>query len=100
MTIPLPPPLLRLIEQLALAGIKPILVGGFVRDAFSGHPTNDLDIELYGVTSIEALETLIKPFGKLNLIGKSFGVLKLSYAGFTIDFAPPRTESKSGFGHK
>lgn len=100
MTIPLPPPLLRLIEQLALAGIKSILVGGFVRDAFSGHPTNDLDIELYGVTSIEALETLIKPFGKLNLIGKSFGVLKLSYAGFTIDFAPPRTESKSGFGHK
>jgi tRNA nucleotidyltransferase (CCA-adding enzyme) len=98
--IPLPPPLLELLEHLSVAGIKPILVGGFVRDTFTGHPTNDLDIELYGVTSIEALETLLQPFGKLNLIGKSFGVLKLSYAGYSIDFAPPRTESKSGFGHK
>jgi tRNA nucleotidyltransferase (CCA-adding enzyme) len=98
--IPLPPPLLQLLEHLSVAGIKPILVGGFVRDTFTGHPTNDLDIELYGVKSIEALETLLQPFGKLNLIGKSFGVLKLSYAGYSIDFAPPRTESKSGFGHK
>ncbi|MDD2267612.1 HD domain-containing protein [Sulfuricurvum sp.] len=98
--ISLPDPLLHLIEHLDRAGIKPILVGGFVRDTFTGHPTNDLDIELYGVHSIESLETLLQPFGKLNLIGKSFGVLKLAYAGYTIDFAPPRTESKSGFGHK
>ena len=96
----LPPLLQELVEHLFTAGIKPILVGGFVRDHFTGHKTNDLDIELYGVTSIEALESLIRPYGKLNLIGKSFGVLKLSYAGYAIDFAPPRTESKSGFGHK
>ncbi|MDD2949652.1 MAG: CCA tRNA nucleotidyltransferase, partial [Sulfuricurvum sp.] len=98
--IALPDPLVQLIEHLDQSGIKPILVGGFVRDAFTGHPTNDLDIELYGVHSIESLETLLQPFGKINLIGKSFGVLKLAYAGYTIDFAPPRTESKSGFGHK
>jgi tRNA nucleotidyltransferase (CCA-adding enzyme) len=98
--IPLSQPLLQLIECLAGAGIKPILVGGFVRDHFTGHPTNDLDIELYGVNSIEAVEALLRPFGKLNLIGKSFGVLKLSYEGYSIDFAPPRTESKAGFGHK
>lgn len=100
MIITLPSPLVRLFKHLSQHGIKPILVGGFVRDTFTGHPTHDLDIELYGVTSIESLETLLRPFGKLNLVGKSFGVLKLSYEGYSIDFSPPRSESKSGFGHK
>lgn len=98
--IPLSPSLLHLVEHLFAHGIKPIFVGGFVRDYFSGHPTHDLDIELYGVSSLEELETLLKPFGKLGLYGKSFGVLKLSYGEYSIDFSPPRSESKSGFGHK
>jgi tRNA nucleotidyltransferase (CCA-adding enzyme) len=75
-------------------------VGGFVRDHFTGHTTQDLDIELYGIPSLETLETLLNPFGKMGLYGKSFGVIKLSYEGYAIDFSPPRTESKSGFGHK
>lgn len=98
--IPFPLSLVRLVEHLSQNGIKPIFVGGFVRDYFTGHETSDLDIELYGVTSLDALETLLRPFGKLGLYGKSFGVFKLSYEGYSIDFAPPRTESKSGFGHK
>lgn len=98
--ITLPPPLMQLVEYLSQHGIQPILVGGFVRDTFTHHPTYDVDIELYGVTSIESLETLLRPFGKLGLFGKSFGVLKLSYGGYSIDFSPPRTESKHGFGHK
>lgn len=98
--IPIPPPLVRLVEHLSQHGIKPLFVGGFVRDHFSGHTTHDLDIELYGVTSLDELETLLKPFGKVGLFGKSFGVLKLTYEGYSIDFSPPRTESKSGFGHK
>ncbi len=98
--ITLPPPLAAIIEQIASAGIKPILVGGFVRDHFTGNETLDVDIELYGVTSLESLEKLLESYGKINLVGKSFGVLKLSYAGYHIDFSPPRTESKLGFGHK
>jgi len=98
--IPLAPPLIRLVEHLSHHGVKPVFVGGFVRDFFTGHTTSDLDIELYGVTSLESLEALLRPFGKLGLYGKSFGVLKLSYEGYSIDFSPPRTESKSGFGHK
>lgn len=98
--IPLSPPLVRLVEHLSHHGIKPIFVGGFVRDFFTEHTTSDLDIELYGVTSLESLEALLCPFGKLGLYGKSFGVLKLNYEGYSIDFSPPRTESKSGFGHK
>lgn len=98
--IPLSDPLVQLVEHLALNGIKAIFVGGFVRDHFSGHTTSDLDIELYGVTSLDTLETLLKPFGKIGLYGKNFGVIKLSYGGYSIDFSPPRTESKRGFGHK
>lgn len=98
--IPLSPPLDDLLSHLSRHKIRPILVGGFVRDHFTGHTTLDLDIELYGTDSLETLETLLAPFGKINAVGKSFGVLKLSYAGFEIDFSPPRTESKQGSGHK
>lgn len=98
--IPLPAPIMPLIKALERRHITPILVGGYVRDALLGHPTSDLDIELYGVTSLEELEQLLKPFGKLNAVGKSFGVLKLSYEGYQIDFSPPRSESKHAPGHK
>lgn len=98
--IPLAPDLLTLLHHLEDHGIRGILVGGFVRDHIIDHPSNDLDIELYGLTSLETLETLLRPYGKLGLYGKSFGVLKLNYGKYTIDFSPPRTESKSGFGHK
>ncbi len=98
--IPLPPPLTALLSHLSQAGIRPILVGGFVRDHFTGRNTHDLDIELYGVASLEELEKHLEPFGSVNLVGKSFGVLKLSFGGYHIDFSPPRTESKQGFGHK
>jgi tRNA nucleotidyltransferase/poly(A) polymerase len=98
--IPLFPPLVTVLTHLFSHGIQPIVVGGYVRDYFSGHTTHDLDIELYGVPSLEILENLLKPFGKLGIYGKSFGVLKLVCGDYTIDFSPPRTESKSGFGHK
>jgi len=90
----------KLIEHLSHHAIRPIFVGGFVRDHFTGRPNLDLDIELYGVTSLETLESVLKPFGKINAVGKSFGVLKLSYDGYAIDFSPPRSESKQGHGHK
>lgn len=92
-------PIAEVINHLNSHGIRAILVGGFVRDHLSGHSNNDLDIELYGVTSLEALEALLRPFGKLGVYGKSFGVLRLTYGDYTIDFSPPRTESKSGVGH-
>jgi len=98
--IPLPPDIQPLIESLDHHHITPVLVGGYVRDALIGHSTADIDIELYGVTSLEKLESILKPFGKLNAVGKSFGVLKLAYKGLSIDFSPPRIESKQGFGHK
>lgn len=98
--IPLSDPIRSLIAHLSGNGVKPIFVGGFVRDHLNGRSTNDIDIELYDVPSLEMLETLLSPFGSLNAVGKSFGVLKLSYAGYTIDFAPPRSDSKHSSGHR
>ncbi|MFA5216708.1 CCA tRNA nucleotidyltransferase [Sulfuricurvum sp.] len=98
--IPFPTAVSPLIDALKDHNIIPIIVGGYVRDALIAHPTHDMDIELYGLTSLEELEVILKPFGKLNAVGKSFGVLKLSYQGLTIDFSPPRIESKHGAGHK
>lgn len=95
----LPANLYPILEKLYLHHITPIIVGGYVRDALLGIESKDIDIELYGVTSLEALETLLKPFGKLGVYGKSFGVLKLKLDDLDIDFSPPRTESKRGFGH-
>jgi tRNA nucleotidyltransferase (CCA-adding enzyme) len=97
--IPLPPSLDRILAVLYTNGITPIVVGGFVRDALLGINSKDIDIELYGIISLEKLEALLRPFGKLGVYGKSFGVLKLKIDDVQIDFSPPRTESKKGFGH-
>ncbi|HIQ27128.1 MAG TPA: HD domain-containing protein, partial [Sulfurovum sp.] len=46
------------------------------------------------------LEELLSSFGTVNLVGKSFGVLKFNYEGEEYDFSFPRTEQKVGQGHK
>lgn len=98
--IALPPALHPILESLQAHQITPIVVGGYVRDALLEKPSKDIDIELYNISSLEEVETILKPFGKLNLVGKSFGVLKLRLGELEIDFSPPRTESKQGSGHK
>ena len=97
--IPFPPSLDPVLAVLYTNAITPIVVGGYVRDALLGIDSKDIDIELYGVFSLEKLEALLRPYGKLGVYGKSFGVLKLKVDDLDIDFSPPRTESKKGFGH-
>jgi len=95
------PKILQIISKtLAQKGAKAIIVGGSVRDHFLGIPAKDFDIEVYGLESIEDLEVLLKSFGRVELVGKSFGVLKLFYEGEVYDFAFPRTEKKVAKGHK
>lgn len=92
--------LLPLIEHLALHKITPILVGGCVRDHLLGNESLDIDIELYGVNDTMELSKILKPFGKINEVGKSFGVYKFRYGTYSIDLSLPRTENKSAKGHK
>ncbi|HEO98808.1 MAG TPA: HD domain-containing protein [Epsilonproteobacteria bacterium] len=79
---------------------RAIIVGGSVRDHFLGLPIKDYDIEVYGLSSMESLEEILSHFGSVNLVGKSFGVLKFSHAGEEYDFSLPRREQKVGEGHR
>ena len=75
------------------------LVGGCVRDWLLGQPNKDFDIEVFGV-SYEQLAVALSRWGRPDLVGRSFGVLKLTTdAGSTYDFNIPRRESKVGIGH-
>jgi tRNA nucleotidyltransferase (CCA-adding enzyme) len=92
--------LLPLIDHLTAHNITPIFVGGCVRDHLLGNDSLDIDIELYGLENTNALSDILKPFGKINEVGKSFGVFKFRYEGYAIDLSLPRTENKSAKGHK
>ena len=77
----------------------PILVGGCVRDNFLNLPIKDYDIEVYGLETLEELEKILEEFGSVNLVGKSFGILKLTTLGMEYDFSFPRLENKIAEGH-
>ena len=98
--IQIPEVLNPLLQELKNREISPIFVGGFVRDSLLGIEVKDIDIELYNVESFDIMSKILEPFGKANLVGKSFGVLKLSYGGYEIDFSLPRIEKKISSGHK
>jgi len=81
-------------------GAKAIVVGGSVRDHFLALPIKDYDVEVYGLEKIEELEELLGMYGSVNLVGKSFGVVKFSHEGEEYDFSFPRTEERVGVGHR
>jgi len=60
----------------------------------------DYDIEVYGLANIEELEELLSEYASVNLVGKSFAVLKFCYEGEEYDFSLPRQEEKIGTGHR
>ncbi len=84
-------------RQVAAAGGRVLVVGGSVRDSLLGLPARDLDLEVYGLPP-ERLRGLLEENFRLDLVGRSFGVLKLR--GLAIDVAIPRRESKRGLGHR
>lgn len=89
------------IKALQEAGGEVFIVGGAVRDALMGIDPKDIDIIVTGLP-IKKLITIIQPFGKTDLVGESFGVIKfVDTDGEDFDIALPRTDSKGeGKGHK
>jgi len=77
-----------------------IVVGGAVRDTLLGREIKDFDIEVYGIGEIDLLEKMLSRFGRVDLVGKSFGILKVTVDGESYDFSFPRKESKVAPGHK
>ena len=89
-----------LFNKLHTLNIKPIIIGGYVRDRLLHLDSKDIDIELYGLEKLEDLEIILQEFGEVNSVGKSFGVCKLNFEGLEIDFSLPREDSKVASGHK
>ncbi len=67
-------------------------VGGSVRDLLRENPSEEVDI-LITHHSVEEIIKIIKPFGKVDLVGKSFGVIKFTINGKTYDIALPRKDA-------
>ena len=77
------------------AGGRALIVGGWVRDRLMGHPSKDIDIEVFGVDA-DRLKDILGGFGSVNIVGESFTVYKVA----DMDVSLPRRESKTGRGHK
>jgi len=79
---------------------KAFLVGGCVRDGLLGAPGKDFDVEVFGVPYPTLANALVR-WGKVDLVGQSFGVIKLTTGSeHSYDFTIPRRDSKIGAGHK
>ncbi|MBQ9804562.1 MAG: CCA tRNA nucleotidyltransferase [Lentisphaeria bacterium] len=82
---------------LRAAGGRALLAGGCVRDFLTGTQPHDFDLEVYGLSAAEIISALQGHY-ELDLVGMSFGVMKVHHCN--IDIALPRTESKTGRGHR
>ena len=99
MRVPIPRELATVIEGLPELG-QAFLVGGCVRDALLGVPVKDFDVEVFGL-GYEQLAGALKRRGRVDLVGRSFGVVKFTMpGGRTFDFSLPRRDSKVQSGHK
>ncbi len=92
----------KLVDQINSKG-KLFEVGGTVRDWLI-HPeivNKDRDYLVTGI-GLDDLMAILKKFGKVDMVGKSFGVIKFTSreTGETSDFAIPRTEKSTGMAHR
>ena len=74
-----------------------LLVGGTVRDLLLNQNPGELDCEVRGL-SVDKLKGILAQRFSFDEVGKAFGVIRLK--GLPVEIALPRTEIKSGSGHK
>jgi putative nucleotidyltransferase with HDIG domain len=80
-------------------------VGGVIRDRLLLHqtPTKDSDYLVTGIP-FEELTKILRRYGKVDLVGRSFGVIKFTQTingdTHTFDVTLPRREYSTGVGHK
>ncbi|MDY3831007.1 MAG: tRNA nucleotidyltransferase, partial [Candidatus Ventricola sp.] len=84
-------------RRVQACGGRALLVGGCVRDELLGRACTDIDCEVHGV-SPDALRSLLGEFGEIDESGRAYGIYTIRGAG--IDIALPRTETRTGPGHK
>jgi tRNA nucleotidyltransferase (CCA-adding enzyme) len=76
-------------------GGRVFVVGGFVRDRLLGRPSDEIDVEVFGIAEPH-LKALLERIGRVEPVGQQFAVYKMG----SVDVALPRRESKTGRGHK
>src|SRR5512143_677031 len=99
MRLELPLLLDQIVRELHAGGYRAVVVGGAVRDALLGGEPKDFDIEVYGI-AYDRLAGILARHGRVDLVGKSFGVVKLNLGGHEYDFSVPRRDSKLGLKHR
>jgi tRNA nucleotidyltransferase/poly(A) polymerase len=72
-------------------------VGGYVRDLVRGRPSPDVDL-LVARHGLGAIVRKLEKHGRVDLVGKSFGIIKFTVRGKTYDVALPRTDRSKGEG--
>lgn len=75
------------------------LVGGVVRDHLLGRETVDVDLEVHELQA-PVLAAVLRRFGKVSEVGRSFGVFRVHHRGLPMDVSLPRRDSNSGPGHR
>jgi len=85
-------------EMFESNGCYAYIVGGAVRDDILGLEPKDFDMEVYGVTIPTIINMLEGMDLEVDIVGKSFEVIKVK--GQDIDISIPRRDSKVAPGHK
>ncbi|MCX5924947.1 MAG: HDIG domain-containing protein [Candidatus Dependentiae bacterium] len=84
------PLVIKIAHAINALGGRTLLVGGAPRDLVLGVAVKDLDIEVHGL-SIESVETVLRSYGPVSTVGKSFGVLRIH--GLDVDWSLPRSDN-------
>lgn len=95
-------PSLSFLRTLQEGGAGVYEVGGTLRDSLLGVENKDHDLLVTGI-AIEPLTKLLRHFGDVFTVGKSFGVIKFyprSEPDTGFDIALPRKEISTGVGHR
>jgi tRNA nucleotidyltransferase/poly(A) polymerase len=75
-------------------------VGGIVRDFYCNKTSKDIDVVITNVEFTKLYE-LLTLYGKVDLVGESFGIIKYKAPGCDeVDVALPRTERKISSGYQ
>ncbi len=99
MNLSLSPALHNIVRDLRTEGFRALVVGGAIRDALLGIDAKDVDIEVYGI-GYDRLADFLARYGRIDLVGKSFGVVNFTASGETCHLSVPRRDSKIGSGHR
>ena len=84
-------------RRIGAAGGRPTLVGGAVIDMLQGRVAKDWDLEVFKM-SFADMEDIFSDL-RVDLVGKRFGVMKVSVGDVDIDINVPRRDNNFGVAH-